>query len=41
MAMIITYQEKSGNYNNIPIEVMTELIITYQEKSGNYNLTTT
>ena len=35
--MIITYQEKSGNYNLSFLYVSIITIITYQEKSGNYN----
>ena len=35
---IITYQEKSGNYNDGKHDVDLAVIITYQEKSGNYNL---
>ena len=34
---IITYQEKSGNYNFKIFFVKHIGIITYQEKSGNYN----
>ena len=35
--IIITYQEKSGNYNLIVATQYPSAIITYQEKSGNYN----
>ncbi len=35
--VIITYQEKSGNYNTTPLIISPQYIITYQEKSGNYN----
>ena len=34
---IITYQEKSGNYNFGAFTAAKIFIITYQEKSGNYN----
>ena len=34
---IITYQEKSGNYNLATQAYDCVDIITYQEKSGNYN----
>ena len=34
---IITYQEKSGNYNALYSAPFIWVIITYQEKSGNYN----
>ncbi len=37
MPQIITYQEKSGNYNTELIIDEAADIITYQEKSGNYN----
>ena len=36
--LIITYQEKPGNYNEIFFGISTIMIITYQEKPGNYNL---
>ena len=36
-AVIITYQEKSGNYNFLVAVEAIPHIITYQEKSGNYN----
>ena len=35
--LIITYQEKLGNYNNIHYLIYMNYIITYQEKLGNYN----
>ena len=35
--IIITYQEKSGNYNVLKLFAYIFKIITYQEKSGNYN----
>ena len=35
---IITYQEKSGNYNLNSTHAPMRIIITYQEKSGNYNM---
>ena len=31
--IIITYQEKSGNYNLMTAQIRSALIITYQEKS--------
>ena len=36
-SIIITYQEKSGNYNVKHQNPDCHQIITYQEKSGNYN----
>ena len=38
--VIITYQEKSGNYNAYDCVDLNVRIITYQEKSGNYNIVT-
>ena len=35
--IIITYQEKLGNYNEKRIYFYRTSIITYQEKLGNYN----
>ena len=35
--MIITYQEKLGNYNITGNWLLMGTIITYQEKLGNYN----
>ncbi len=37
MPRIITYQEKSGNYNADTDRGDPIKIITYQEKLGNYN----
>ena len=38
LILIITYQEKLGNYNRTTLFAPAEEIITYQEKLGNYNL---
>ena len=38
MKIIITYQEKLGNYNSAKIGSSGYYIITYQEKLGNYNV---
>ena len=35
--IIITYQEKLGNYNSANSLFAARTIITYQEKLGNYN----
>ncbi len=37
-SVIITYQEKLGNYNRGEVTVNIRYIITYQEKLGNYNV---
>ena len=37
VTVIITYQEKLGNYNYITVRLYDKIIITYQEKLGNYN----
>ena len=36
--LIITYQEKLGNYNGGSTGLFGVQIITYQEKLGNYNM---
>ncbi len=36
--LIITYQEKLGNYNSLSDIFVLPPIITYQEKLGNYNI---